>query len=469
MSEKAPNTAISAIIVIIVIFLVVIVFLTLFTDSSSQITDIFDEVFYDEQSEDAKKTTVKTQAALIETINKCSSDPVINPSGASDCFCHAGLIGKISDNSYLSVQNSNNALTITAFDSDGAPLAQEQESYNLGLFVVKNVNNGQELGCVFPEQFFIKGTDEDTIGFNSEESFFGIGENIDNNWYVIWKEQDDSFGFYGDKSTGSSYEYATKLKAAPILYKISDRQYCIMTDLLEYPLEDVSGLDYEPIEPIRSTEEFLDITNFFTDDAVYCNKCSTTSCEKTESESALALAKEAISEYKSCLASTTDCTCSLDLNFLSEKLDPAYAQQYGTSYRYLLIFSSDEVKLFDLKLQKKGLIDSFSTQIAPIAPSTYGQFFNDEGPFYVFMSEWDILTEQEIQSESDATLKELEQSLATKYGYGEKVDLLTVSPTDALKTFPEFMPTTSDLSFTSNKIHFPVSYEEQSSSPECNT
>lgn len=306
MSEQAPNTAISALMVIIVIFVVAIVFFTLFTDTGSQITDIFDEVFYSNKEESAKVTTVETQAALIDTLNKCFSDPTINPHTAEKCFCSIGtvgslgVIGVISDNSYISVQN-NNGLTITAFDSDDTPLEQKKESYSLGLFAVKDSGTEKELGCIFPSQYFIQGEDIDTIGFNSEESFFGIGEHIVNHWNIVWKDaraekyagevgEDYIFGFYRDKEENSGYKYDYNLRNAPILYKVSDTQYCLLTDLIEHELSDASGLSYEGIYNLESTEEELGasllsiksdsgedrskdtLPDFFTSYATYCNK-----------------------------------------------------------------------------------------------------------------------------------------------------------------------------------------------------
>jgi len=94
MSEKAPNTAVSAIIVVIIIFVAVIIFLNLSTDSSSQIIDLFNEVFYSEKNaeEEAKLATIKTQESFLNGIEECKSGTTVNPKGKEACFCHTGTL-----------------------------------------------------------------------------------------------------------------------------------------------------------------------------------------------------------------------------------------------------------------------------------------------------------------------------------------------------------------------------------------
>ncbi len=305
MSEKAPNTAISALIVIIVIFVVGIVFFTLFPENSSQIVDIFDEVFYgNTPTEEASQNTLEAEAALLEAIDKCGYDATINPHSASKCFCYSGTFGEISDGSYLSLHNGEKSMSVTAYDVGDAPLGPiETKAYNVGLFVEKSTDTGSELGCVFPTQFFIRGIDE-TVKIGGEKTEM-------NNWYVYWKDEstnkgwyefgkgdDFNFGLYREKGDSSGYKYADSLKAAPFLYKVSSSEYCLVTDLLEFPMSSTEGYTYKTIDdlksetvaekaPVMQRNAFLlwtiisdsgqepdvtYLTNFFTEDALYCNK-----------------------------------------------------------------------------------------------------------------------------------------------------------------------------------------------------
>lgn len=272
MSEKAPNTAVSAIIVVIIIFVAVIIFLNLSTDSSSQIIDLFNEVFYSEKNaeEEAKLATIKTQESFLNGIEECKSETTVNPKGKEACFCHTGKFGVISDQSFLHIQNQATTATITAYDSEKSPLSQSQEEFSIGLFAVKgSLSTEKELGCIFPSEYFINGVDEA----------------LKNNWYVLWKDaradkapseegEDYTFAFYRDKDGGY-------LKAAPLLYKISDTKYCLLTDLIEHPLTDVSGLNYKKIYALTEEQqrEISPFTDFFLDSSKYCSRSFSTTTE----------------------------------------------------------------------------------------------------------------------------------------------------------------------------------------------
>ena len=93
MTDKAPETAISGIIIIIVIFVVLLAFLAVFTDMGSQVTDIFDQVFFGEEKNvaNAKQNTLDAQTDILSQVSKCAYDPTINPHSASSCFCSSGI------------------------------------------------------------------------------------------------------------------------------------------------------------------------------------------------------------------------------------------------------------------------------------------------------------------------------------------------------------------------------------------
>ena len=283
----APKTAVSGILVVIVIFVVLLVFFALMGDSSSQITDIFNEVFFGEQTatEEAKQNTVAAEKDLLEQVGKCQYDEKVNPESASNCFCSTSSFGVVSNDQYLSIHNGKSTLTVTAYDTGDAPLYTQQESYELGLFAVQITDTGEQLGCIFPEQYFIKGLDDEV-----KETQWSPSYAATNNWYVIWKDErankagsesgdDYTFGFYRDKQTigtEDDYSYGYYLRAAPQLYKISDTQYCLLTDLIEHRLTDVSNLGYNQVytltdEQASKSAPFVD---FLADSSKYCNKDS---------------------------------------------------------------------------------------------------------------------------------------------------------------------------------------------------
>lgn len=297
MSDKGPSTAVSAILITIVVIVSIIVFLTLFTNSGSQISDIFDQVFYGEAKNvaDAKQNTVDAQTDLFSQVSKCKYDPSVNPHSASNCFCFSGSAGTISTGYFLYLQNNNNALTSTAYDKGGAPLGSVQEPFELGLFAVKKTDAGEELGCIFPPEYFIKGRDDEvtqTQGNPFEKS-------TTNDWYVYWKDErankppsssgdDYTFGFYGDKQNigaTTDYAYGYYLESAPKLYKLSETQYCLLTDLIEFPLVDTSGLSYQKVyTPTEDqAKQVAPMADFFTDSSKYCTKDPSSTATATNS------------------------------------------------------------------------------------------------------------------------------------------------------------------------------------------
>ncbi|MSR86284.1 hypothetical protein EXS74_02720 [Candidatus Woesearchaeota archaeon] len=285
----APKSAISGILVVIVIFVVLIVFFTLMGDSSGQITDIFNEVFFGEQTatEEAKQNTIDALKDLLEQVEKCNYDENVNPEGENACFCFTGVFGVVSNAQYLSIHNGDKTMTATAYDSGGASLLTQQEAYEIGLFAVQITDAGEKLGCIFPEQYFIKGIDDEV---KETSGYWGLDPSYasTNNWYVKWEDErgnkaasesgeDYYFGFYGDKytiGTASDYSYGYYLRSAPKLYKLDDTKYCLLTDLIEHRLVDVSGLDYQPVYTLTEEQkkESAPFTDFFTDSSKYCNK-----------------------------------------------------------------------------------------------------------------------------------------------------------------------------------------------------
>ncbi len=287
--SNAPTSAISPLLIIIVIFVVVIIFLTLGGETQDQIFGIFDQAFFGEEKdkEDAKLATVKTRTSFISGIQECKNGATENPNGKSDCFCKWRAFGVISDKSYFSIENAVNSLVITARTENQEPLDSSTEDYNLGLMVIKNNGYNQEtnkfdweIGCIFPTTFFIKGVDEDTEW---------IGENIINNWYFLWQDPLVAKSWYqsGDFAEFQLYREKSDLDypemaSSPMVYKISDTQYCIVTDLVEEPLIISDAYTYKKIansetgdaKIVPDTLEtiFKDAKPFFIDSSRYCTK-----------------------------------------------------------------------------------------------------------------------------------------------------------------------------------------------------
>lgn len=287
--SDAPTSAISPLLIIVVIFVVVIIFFTLGSDTQDQVFGIFDEAFFGDEKnkEDAKLATVETRTSFITGIDECKHGEKINPDGKSECFCYTGTFGVISDKSYFSIENAVNSLVITARTENQEPLGSSTEDYNLGLMVIKNNGYNEEkdafdweIGCVFPTTFFIKGVDEDTEW---------IGKNIVNNWYFRWQDPIVAKSWYqpGDFSEFQLYREKSDLEypemaSAPMLYKISDTQFCIVTDLIEEPLTISNSYTYKKIpnsdtgdtqlSPDSLSAIFKDAKPFFIDSSRYCNK-----------------------------------------------------------------------------------------------------------------------------------------------------------------------------------------------------
>jgi len=245
MAELETKQLVVAFLTILVIIVAIIMFLTLDAETKAQIFGIFENAFYGKKTtvEEAEQNTVDAQQAFLEGIDKCNFDEKINPNSAENCFCFTEDFGVISDKAYLSIQNQGGESTVTAIDVNGVSLAQEK-SYALGLLVTKDGtkdSNGDisvEIGCIFPSQFFIQGEDVDTIIW---------GKNIINTWNIIWKDERVKKSWY---ETGEYKEWKFYYKdkesqyksTIPALYKLSDTQYCLVTDLIENPLE-IQSLD----------------------------------------------------------------------------------------------------------------------------------------------------------------------------------------------------------------------------------
>lgn len=272
VAEKIPGIGI----ILIVIFVVAIIFLTFFTDTGGEIIDIFDQTLFPQTQAQAKLATQESFAEFIQELNDCNSGKR-NPSDRDQCFCNVGSFGVISDKSYFSIRNTKEASKITALDENSAPLKGTEQNYNLGLFVTEISSEEEKLACIFPQEFFIQGREEKSeVGLNE---YNPVGYEV-NNWYVIWQDEranralseqgeDQVFGFYRDKEIASGYQYGYYLRSTPILYKVSDSQYCLLTDLVEHRLTSLEGLNpvYLPIEQGKHT-----IIDFFTDTSKYCTQ-----------------------------------------------------------------------------------------------------------------------------------------------------------------------------------------------------
>ncbi len=280
---EAPNTAIAAILTILIVFVVVLMVYYLAPDTFSEITDIADEVFYAEQYAEEELETKLTSAynVLFEDIDKCYAYD------NKDCTCQASTDKDFPEGSYLYLENDYKDINedeklfkVTVLTENTKPLAQADKEYSLGLFVVKELgDNKKELGCVFPDVYYV----------------IGEGDAEDNNWYMFWKDSpvnkwfwqknpEDTFGFYSDYE-GSLNGYAQYLNSAPNLYSIGNSRLCVLTDMIEFPLDnnELSGLNYVDVLPLEEkyvdtgdagrvkVTNFQQVGDFFTKDKPSCS------------------------------------------------------------------------------------------------------------------------------------------------------------------------------------------------------
>lgn len=349
MSEQAPNTMVTAIIVIIVIFVMGIMVLTLFPDTVKPITDIFAEVFHAQAAEkaDAETAAVETSTSLLSNIAACEPGGKYNPTGSDKCACAlVGSNGRIPTESRITIENSlgSAGAKITVSDKNQKILSEEIKSYNLGLFAISVKGDKRELVCMNPDNFYISGVDSSN-------------QNTLNKWHAVWLgdiiQGTRTLNFYVD-TLSTKYE---SLRSAPDLYRVSSTQYCLLTDLVE---QDITtnyeySTDIKEIGPEKTvfstTTNFNDVIQFFTDKDIYCKrdqqirnakKDVTVNCCTTDSGITVGLYSDCPSQYQ--VSSEAYCP---DIN---DKLTSKYScseQQKGTLpiiYYYSCSLSSDDEK-----------------------------------------------------------------------------------------------------------------------------
>ncbi|MBL7051931.1 MAG: hypothetical protein ISS01_02475, partial [Nanoarchaeota archaeon] len=254
------QTVIAAIIIIIVILTMGIIFNEQSSEIFGIIIDSFDKVFVVDEEADAQTKTVASFEKLFSNVDDyCYGG--FNTIGGTECLCYSQTLGSVSESSSYLIQNiySQSASSVSVLNiADGTYEARETKPYTLGVMVV----NGKygvwtgvtgELGCVFPDSYYI-------VGKDVKQGPFGlIGAKI-NNLYLYWEDDrtdkwphengpDYTFQFYEDKDVeqnaclgippvcDDTTSYSYLLKAAPIFYKVDETRLCILTDLIERPIE----------------------------------------------------------------------------------------------------------------------------------------------------------------------------------------------------------------------------------------
>lgn len=243
--EIAIEQIITAFLVILVLFVVALVILN--QDTRESIVRIAGEVFGSESAakEDAITNTLSSQKSIINNLFTCSNSGNYNPNSKDNCFCFTTSFGIIANEAFIRFQNKDNQLISTAVSSTEAPLAQSTDNYNLGLMAMNKDTN--ELTCIFPSEFSIKGLDE--------------GENDFNNLYLVWNDKranknpfaegdDYTFKFYREGNEAGHPE----LKIASILYRVDSTHYCLITDLIELPISISSSDNPKVIDLMFTTE-----------------------------------------------------------------------------------------------------------------------------------------------------------------------------------------------------------------------
>lgn len=289
---EGPSTALTALLTIIVIFVIVLILYKLPSETFSQITGIADEVF---QTEEAKKG--EAQSLLVESYQRFVSDiDTCAGYGKDACFCFTKSFGDLPENALVHIDNivqgtEGEESLVSVIDSNGAYLVQESKPYRVGLIYVEENELSAELKCVVP----------------SKLEFTGMEIEGSNRWYALWVDpvakkgvleqgKDYLFGFYQEMIEGESSDpHLPYLKSAPILYRINDDTYCLLTDLVRYKIESgaigsgsmyslqpiavetVSVLGFE-YKTVLNVEELYD---FFTgEDVSYCHDTTGSATEE---------------------------------------------------------------------------------------------------------------------------------------------------------------------------------------------
>ncbi|MBT5029944.1 hypothetical protein HON03_01620 [archaeon] len=279
MAEMS-NTIIAALIILIIIFVMGVVFNEQSSEIFSIIIDSFDKVFVVDDEAEATSQTVASFEKLFSNIEDyCYGG--FNTIAGTDCLCYSQTLGTVSESSFYLIQNSysQGASAVSVLNAlDNTYEARETKPYTLGLFVSnKNAGSNYELGCIFPDNFQILGNYQASI----------------NHLYLYWQDErtdkwpneqgaDYTFEFYEDKKIEtnvclgwppacddtSSYSYT--LKAAPIFYKIDDTKICILTEMIERPIEIYSSDNFHGFG--ISVGDRTEVTNFFRgSDVTYCH------------------------------------------------------------------------------------------------------------------------------------------------------------------------------------------------------
>ena len=263
---EAPNTAIAAILTIVIIFVIVLMVYFLAPNTFNDIMGIADEVFLSEHyaEEEMKTKTSDALTSLSDNLNDCAeSEP-------TSCPCWTPIFGELPEDNFMYIENSyseseetSHTYSITALTEKLDPIKQSKGNMVLGLFVMKQNSNGVELGCVYPDNYYIIA--DDSIG----RWFDGLTENT---WYVKWKDSPFGTGeypFYRDltwnKDIDLQIQYDEHLKEAPVLYKLEDDRYCLLTTMIEYEKsDDFSAYHYETILDIGEKYKEYFSTKIFT-------------------------------------------------------------------------------------------------------------------------------------------------------------------------------------------------------------
>ncbi len=242
MSDVETSTLVKALIAILVlVVMAILIYTALNFDDVKQIAK---EVFHVDSQEELNTKTEDSVSDFSSDLDACNNGEY-NPDSKDNCFCFQSIHSDIQEGSYISIQNADSTSTsqFTTLTENGEPLLQFTKSFKLGLMATSKSGDNYQLGCVFPSQYFIIGKDDDLNLWSPFE------DRIDNNWYVKWiderlsflnpLEDDYTFGFYRDDSSSS-------LSSAPMLYRIDSTHYCLVTKLIDEPIE-YSSSEFIPL------------------------------------------------------------------------------------------------------------------------------------------------------------------------------------------------------------------------------
>lgn len=238
MADVEISTLVKGIIAIII--LVVVALIIYSAMNFDDIKQIAQQVFHANINEEIKTKTEDSVLAFSSDLEGCY-DGNYNPDAKDNCFCYQKTHGSI-ESSEIRIQNKGSSSEFTTLTANGEPILQFTKPYELGLMATSNVN-GYQLGCVFPPQFSIVGSDD---------------TNYENNWYVKWNDDSqsfwssfttDTFGFYSDDTSSS-------LKGAPMLYRIDSTHFCLVTKLIDDPVS------YTSSEFVPLSKNLMRITDY---------------------------------------------------------------------------------------------------------------------------------------------------------------------------------------------------------------